>query len=50
MLPPTFVGYLGLAAVGLATPRRRWIMLSLVPLRGGARAGISLDGSSTLLA
>jgi len=31
MLPPAFVGYLGLAAVGLATPRRRLILLSLAP-------------------
>jgi succinoglycan biosynthesis protein ExoA len=31
MLPPAFVGYLGLAVVGLATRRRRWILLSLAP-------------------
>jgi succinoglycan biosynthesis protein ExoA len=31
MMPPALVGYLGLAAVGLATRRRRWILLSLAP-------------------
>jgi succinoglycan biosynthesis protein ExoA len=49
MLPPAFVGYLGLAAVGLATRRRRWILLSLAPYAAalGVASALTARGLSS---